>query len=62
VTWNELIRKIERAGWKLERTAGGSHRIYGHAKHSHKLVIAYHANSEVSRGLANDLLRKAGVK
>jgi predicted RNA binding protein YcfA (HicA-like mRNA interferase family) len=62
VTWKEPIRKIERAGWRLERMAGGSHRIYGHAEYAHKLVIAYHANSDVSRGLAQDLLRKAGVQ
>jgi predicted RNA binding protein YcfA (HicA-like mRNA interferase family) len=62
MTWNELIRKIERAGWKLDREASGSHQVYRHQNYSYPLVIAYHANKEVSRGLMHDLLKKAGVK
>jgi predicted RNA binding protein YcfA (HicA-like mRNA interferase family) len=62
MTWNELIRKIERAGWKLDREASGSHRVYRHADHPEPLVIAYHANKEVRPGLMHALLRKAGIK
>jgi predicted RNA binding protein YcfA (HicA-like mRNA interferase family) len=62
MTWNELIRKIERAGWKLDREASGSHRVYRHAKRAEPLVIAYHANKEVRPGLLHALLRKAGIK
>jgi len=62
MTWNELIRKIERAGWKLDRQASGSHQLYRHADYVYPIVIAYHANKEVKPGLANNLLRKAGVK
>lgn len=62
MTWNELIRKIERQGWKLDREASGSHQIYRHPDYSYPLVIAYHANKEVRPGLMNALLRKAGLK
>jgi predicted RNA binding protein YcfA (HicA-like mRNA interferase family) len=62
VTWSELVRKIERAGWKLDRQASGSHQIYRHPSFTYPIVIAYHANREVPSGLANNLLRKAGVK
>ena len=62
MTWVELIRKIERAGWKLDRETSGSHKIYRHPKHAEPLVIAYHANKEVKPGLMHALLRKAGIK
>ena len=62
MTWSELIRNIERAGWKLDREASGSHRVYRHPDRDERLVIAYPANKEVKPGLMHALLRKAGIK
>jgi predicted RNA binding protein YcfA (HicA-like mRNA interferase family) len=62
VTWNELIRKIKAVGWKLDRQASDSHQIYRHPNYSYPIIIAQHGSREVGTGLANDLLKKAGVK
>lgn len=60
--WSELVRKIEDAGWQVQRTTSGSHRVYRHAAYDYPLVIAYHKNKEVPPGLMHSLLRKAGLK
>jgi predicted RNA binding protein YcfA (HicA-like mRNA interferase family) len=62
MTWGELIRKLERAGWKLDRQARGSHEFYRHPDYAYPIVIARHGSKEVGTGLANDILKKAGVK
>jgi predicted RNA binding protein YcfA (HicA-like mRNA interferase family) len=62
MTWSELIRKIEHAGWRWDREASGSHRVYKHPDRDEPLVIAYHGNKEVKSGLMHALLRKAGIK
>lgn len=62
MTWRELIRKIKKAGWKLDRQAGGSHELYRHPEYDYSIIIAEHGKKEVGTGLANDILKKAGLK
>jgi len=62
MSWRELIRKLEKAGWKRDRQAKGSHEVYRHPEFNYPIMLAQHGKKEVGSGLANDILKKAGVK
>jgi predicted RNA binding protein YcfA (HicA-like mRNA interferase family) len=55
----ELLRRLEQAGWTLERV-NGSHHIM--AKGSARITVPVHANRDLSTGLLNKLLKEAGLK
>jgi predicted RNA binding protein YcfA (HicA-like mRNA interferase family) len=61
VTWAELIRKLKAAGFKETRGGKGSHVLFRHAD-GREIWIAYHATKEIGRGLAQKILREAGLK
>ena len=58
--FNELVRRLEKGGWKLKRTGRGSLRIF--ERNGEELIVHYHGNAEVPRGTAEDTLKKAGLK
>ena len=61
--WNELIKKLKRAGYIYLRDAKGSHEIWHHPdRPGSEEVIAKHGSKEVGTGLANKILKRAGLK
>lgn len=58
--FNELVRKLEGAGWVLARTGKSSLRIF--TRNGERLVVHYHGSAEVPTGTAEAILKKAGLK
>ena len=58
--FNELVRKLERGGWRLKRTGKSSLRIF--ERNGEELIVHYHGNAEVPKGTALATLKKAGIK
>ena len=57
----ELIRLLERDGWRLART-NGSHRQYKHPEKPGIVTIAGHEGEELARGTLDGVLTQAGLK
>ena len=57
---SELVRKFERAGW-IEIRQTGSHKIFKNPKTGETIPVPYHGSKEVGTGLANKILKKAGL-
>ena len=57
----ELIRLLERDGWRLVRT-GGSRRQYKHPEKPGTVTIAGHEGDELAPGTLNSVLKQAGLK
>ncbi len=62
MTWGELIRRLKAAGYVEQRTGRGSHRQFIHPGTGHVITIAVHTKKEVGSGLANRILKEAGLK
>jgi predicted RNA binding protein YcfA (HicA-like mRNA interferase family) len=62
VTWGELIRRLKTAGYVEHRTGKGSHRQFVHRGTGRIITIAVHTKKEVGSGLANRILKEAGLK
>lgn len=61
-TYKDLIKIIEKDGWKLV-SQRGSHRQYKHPVKPGRVTIAPHKLSEdVSLGTENSILKQAGLK
>ncbi|MHA4894017.1 type II toxin-antitoxin system HicA family toxin [Pedobacter sp. PWIIR3] len=61
--WNELKKLLQKAGWQKLRDAKGSHEIWHNPKLEGKtIIIANHPSQEVGTGLANKILKQAGLK
>lgn len=58
---SELLRKLQRAGWVVDRQTG-SHMMMTHPTLPGQLVVPNHGSQEVGTGLANKLLKAAGLK
>jgi len=58
---SELLRKLERDGWYIVRQAG-SHMTMAHPTKKNTLTVPYHGSKEVGKGLANKLLKEAGLR
>jgi predicted RNA binding protein YcfA (HicA-like mRNA interferase family) len=57
----ELIKILERHGWKLLRVSG-SHHIYGKSGSIVRLSVPVHGNSPLKIGLLRHLLQMAGLE
>ena len=57
----ELIRPLERDGWRLARTKG-SHRQYKHPEKPGIVTIAGHEGEELAPGTLDSVLKQAGLK
>ncbi len=60
MSFNELIRILEKNGWTMKRTGKSSLRLF--TKGGKTLVIHYHGGSEVPKGTAAAILKQAGIK
>lgn len=60
MSFNELVQKLEKGGWRLARTGKSSLRIF--VKDGQRIIVHYHGNSEVPKGTAADALKKAGLR
>lgn len=61
--WNELKKQLSRNGWQPLREAKGSHQVWHHPeKPGITLIVANHGSKEVGTGLANKILKDAGLK
>ncbi len=58
--FNELVKKLTKAGWKMKRTGKSSLRIF--ERDGQELIVHYHGRAEVPKGTADDTLKKAGLK
>ena len=57
----EVIRLLERDGWRLERQSG-SHRQYRHATKPGTVTLAGNLGNELKPGTLASVLRQAGLK
>ena len=59
MTSTDLIRDMQRAGWKLDRV-NGSHHIF---KHPNRLgiVVVPHPKKDLGQGLVKAIRRHAGI-
>jgi predicted RNA binding protein YcfA (HicA-like mRNA interferase family) len=62
VTWGELVRKLKHAGYVESKSGKGSHRQFIHPKTGQMITVAVHTKKEVGTGLANRILKDAGLK
>lgn len=59
--FSELCRKLEKAGWYVERTK--KHHMYVHDKKPGiKIPVGKHGSKEVPKGTLNSILKQAGLK
>ena len=56
----EIIRQLEKAGWKL-RDVNGSHHIYTHPERGGHISVP-HPKKDLGVGLVKKLLKQAGLK
>jgi predicted RNA binding protein YcfA (HicA-like mRNA interferase family) len=59
VTGKELVRMLQRHGWKLEHVRDSHHVLRKEGKH---LAVPVHAGQDLGKGLLARLLREAGLK
>jgi len=53
------VRALERCGWELDRTKG-SHQVFRHQEHSHRVVVPMHAR-DLARGTLLQIVDASGV-
>lgn len=61
MTWAELIRKLKEHGFEELRTSKGSHRQFWNPTSRRVITVAIHTKKEVGSGLANRILKDAGI-
>jgi predicted RNA binding protein YcfA (HicA-like mRNA interferase family) len=59
---SQLLRKLKRDGWYEDRQGKGSHLILKHRTKKGTLIVPAHGSAEVGTGLANKILKDAGLK
>jgi predicted RNA binding protein YcfA (HicA-like mRNA interferase family) len=58
---SELLRKLKQAGW-IESRQSGSHIVLRHPDRSDPIIFPNHGSKELGTGLANKILKQAGLK
>ena len=58
--FNELVKILEKAGFRLVSTGKSSCRIYSNGKRT--VMVHYHGRQEVKPGTAERVLKDAGLK
>ena len=58
---NELLRIVKKDGWYIVRQAG-SHVILRHPVKKNQIVVPDHGSKEIGKGLAQSILKQAGLK
>jgi mRNA interferase HicA len=62
VSWAELIRKLKAHGFEELRPGKGSHRQFWNPTTKKVITVAVHTPKEVGTGLANRILKDAGIR
>ena len=62
MTWAELIRRLKKAGYVQQRTGKGSHQQFINASTGKVITVAIHTKKEVGKGLAQRILKDAGLR
>jgi predicted RNA binding protein YcfA (HicA-like mRNA interferase family) len=57
----DVIRRLEKDGWLLDRTRG-SHRQYVHPTKPGTVTVPGHEGDDMPVGTLNSVLKKAGLK
>ena len=58
---SELLRILQTDGWIILRQKG-SHKILTHPSKEGFIVVPYHGAKEISKRIAADILKQAGLK
>lgn len=61
MTWAELIRRLQGAGFVELRSGKGSHRQLVHPQTGRVVTVSVHTKKEVGTGLARRILKEAGL-
>jgi predicted RNA binding protein YcfA (HicA-like mRNA interferase family) len=61
MTADDLIKRLTKAGWFQDRQ-NGSHKIFKHEQSVETIVVPYHKGEDLGKGLANKILKQAGLK
>ena len=56
----DLIRELEKQGWRLDRVRG-SHHVFTHPQNPNILTVP-HPRKDLGKGLVNSLRKLAGLK
>ena len=59
MTSSDLIRDMQRAGWRLDRV-NGSHHVYKHPERS-GIVVVPHPKKDLGLGLVKVIRKQAGI-
>jgi predicted RNA binding protein YcfA (HicA-like mRNA interferase family) len=59
VTPRQAIRALERWGWQLDRVQG-SHRVFRHPDHPHRIVVPMHAG-DLATGTLAQIIQSSGL-
>jgi len=59
VTGREVVRLLEKHGWRIEHVRGSHHVL---RKEGRQLSIPVHAGKDLGKGLLARLLKEAGLK
>jgi predicted RNA binding protein YcfA (HicA-like mRNA interferase family) len=57
---SELVRALERMGFRLTRRSGGSHLRYAHPD-GRRTTVSAHEGKTIGRGLLRKILRDVGI-
>jgi predicted RNA binding protein YcfA (HicA-like mRNA interferase family) len=57
---SELLRALKQDGWIVKRQKG-SHLVMKHPLKKGMLVVPSHGSAEVGKGLAENILKQAGI-
>lgn len=60
LTASEIIRVIERRGFRFSRSRG-SHRIFYNAETGKRVTVPFHGNKIIPPGTLLNILREAGI-
>ncbi|MBI1755987.1 MAG: type II toxin-antitoxin system HicA family toxin [Fimbriimonas ginsengisoli] len=61
MTYREVIQRLRRKGWTLDRQHG-SHEVYTHPARKGIVVVAGHQGADVPKGTLNSIKKQAGWK
>ncbi|MBK7853081.1 MAG: type II toxin-antitoxin system HicA family toxin [Bacteroidetes bacterium] len=59
--YNEFLRILKKDGWYILRVEG-SHHIMAHPTKKCTITVPVHGSKEIGKGLANKILKAAGLK
>jgi predicted RNA binding protein YcfA (HicA-like mRNA interferase family) len=64
MTYRDLLKQLESAGWRFHRLGKGAHMIYRHPTRPGSIVVAHGGklSREIPTGTCNAILRQAGLK